>query len=219
MPDEYLTIVKMTDTGLSVQGCIAALFAHEQEIPHKTVQLMPVFKGTQDVLIHRRGADRWLYPNKLDFNGGHVTFDFGLLNGSNALLEVVENNALREAREEIWIVDNGQPYIIPKSDVCMFTQLGEMTVNQPRNVEYSTGFVVFLPANTTPDNNSVQVVDDSPNGAVDHFTSRRIPLDQVREEFRADPEDFADGASRILSRLDNNPKFEQTLMDVIQAGC
>jgi len=216
VPDEYLIIVKKTDAGLlEVQGCVTALFAHQQEIPHTTVQLIPVFKGTQDVLLHRRAANRWLYPNKLDFNGGHVTFEFGLLNGDGALRQVIINNALREAREEIWITEHGKPYIIPKSDICMFTQLGEMAVTQPKNVEYSTGFVVFLPSNLTPDDKSVQVVDDAPNGAVDNFASRRIPLSQVREEFRANPDEFADGASRILSRLDSNPQFEQALMDVI----
>jgi hypothetical protein len=214
--DEYLIIVKKTDDELlEVQGCVSSLFAHQREIPHTTVQLIPVFKGTQDVLIHRRAANRWLYPNKLDFNGGHVTFEFGLMNGNGALLEVVENNALREAREEIWISEHGKPYIIPKADLFMFTQLGEMEVTQPNNVEYSTGFVVFLPSNLTPDDKSVQVVDDAPKGAVDIFASQRVPLSQVREDFRANPDDFADGASRILSRLDNNPKFEQALMDII----
>ncbi len=113
MPDEYLTIVKKTEAGLEVQGCVASQFAHSAaRIPHTTVQLVPVFRGTQDILIHRRAANRHTDPNKQDINGGHVTFELGLLSGQSSLLDVVEQTALREAREEIWVAVAGQPHII-----------------------------------------------------------------------------------------------------------
>ena len=98
MPDEYLIIVAKSESGLEVKGCVASAFAHQQAIPHTTVQLIPIFEGTEDVLIHRRAENRWLYPNKQDFNGGHVTFEMGLMNGHSALREVIENNALRRRR-------------------------------------------------------------------------------------------------------------------------
>jgi 8-oxo-dGTP pyrophosphatase MutT (NUDIX family) len=216
MPHEYLSIIQKTDTGLEVHGCITSGLAHQLRIPHTTVQLIPVFKGTQDVLIHRRSANRRLYPNCIDFNGGHVGFDLALLNGSNGLLDVVIKTAIHEAREEIWLTVDGQPYIIPVTDVHMFTDLGEMFVNQPMNVEYSTGFVVFLPNSTSPTEGTVKVFDDDLDGSVQEFDCERILLATMRQNFRDNPDDFADGASRILSRLDDNPDFEQKLMRIIQ---
>lgn len=212
MPDEYLTIVKKTDTGLDVQGCVASRFAHsEARIPHTSVQLIPVFRGTQDVLIHRRSKHFRMYPDKLDINGGHVTFELGLLGGQQSLLEVIEYTALREAQEEIWVAVDGQPHIISRDDIHRFTQLGELSVHQPKNVEYSTAFVVFLPPSANPANHTVKVVD----GSATPFECQRLPLNQVREAFRSNPDDFADGASRILTQLDQNIDLEQSLLEVI----
>ncbi len=216
MPHEYLTIVQKTGTRFEVHGCMTSGLAHRMRVPHMTVQLIPVFKGTQDVLIHRRAANRRLYPNCQDFNGGHVSFDFALLNGNNGLKDVVVKTAIQEAREEIWLSINSEPYILPISDIHMFTDLGEMSVDQPMNVEYSTGFVVFLPSNANPINGSVKVFDDDTDGSVQGFKCERVSLDSVRQNFRNDPDDFADGASRILSRLDNDAEFEQKLMNVIR---
>ncbi len=216
MPHEYLTIIQKTETGFEVHGCMTSGLVHRLRIPHTTVQLIPVFKGTQDVLVHRRSASRRLYPNCIDFNGGHVSFDFALLNGSNGLLDVIVKTAIHEAREEIWLTVDGQPYIIPITDVHMFTDLGEMFVDQPMNVEYSTGFVVFLPESTHPSDGTVKVFDDDLDGSVQEFDCQRVPLDTIRQSFRNNPDDFADGASRILSRLDENPIFEKKLMEIIQ---
>ena len=99
-----------------------------------------------------------------------------------------------------------------EGDVCMFTQLGEMVVNQPKNVEYSTGFVVFLPKHLNPNDQSIQTIDVG----VQPLSCERVPLDKVREDFRDNPDDFADGASRILSLLDSDQQFEQALMTVIK---
>ena len=215
MLDEYLTIVKMTEAGLEVHGCVTGGLAHsEARIPHTSVQLIPVLQGTHDILIHRRSANRHTYPNKQDINGGHVAFELGLMIGQSSLLEVVEQTALREAREEIWVAVDGQPHILTEADVCRFTQLGELAVDQPRNVEYSTAFVVFLPESADPDNQTVKLYDEGASP----FACRRLPLDQVRDEYRADPEDFADGASRILSWLDSNPQCEQALLNTIARG-
>jgi len=214
MPDEYLTIVKKTDAGLEVQGCVASRFAHsDARIPHTSVQLIPVFRGTQDVLIHRRGEHWRMYPNKRDLNGGHVTFEIGLLNGHQALVDVIDQTALREAQEEIWAVANGQPNIITQADLHRLTTPGQLTVDEPMNVEYSTAYVVFLPVEADPINQTVQVFE----GGIT-LPCQRLSLHQVREEFRTYPDDFADGASRILSELDSNPQFEQALMDVISNG-
>lgn len=211
MPDEYLTIVKKTDAGLEVQGCVASRFAHsDARIPHTSVQLIPVFRGTHDVLIHRRPEHFRMYPNKQDFNGGHVTFELGLLTGQNALAEVIDYTALREAQEEIWAVANGQPHIITPADIHRITRLGQLTADQPMNVEHSTAFVVFLPASADPTDHTVKVMD---GGTL--MACQRLPLHQVRAEFRNNPDDFADGASRILSQLDANREFEQGLMAVM----
>ena len=215
MLDEYLTIVKKTALGLESQGCVASRFAHsEARIPHTTVQLIPIFQGTHDVLIHRRAANLRMYPNVQDFNGGHVTFEMGLMGSQSNLLKVIEQTALREAREEIWVAVNGQPHIITQADICRFTQYGELAVEQPRNVEYSTAFIVFLPGNINANDQTVKVVDNI-DDEISPLACRRVPLSQLRDEFRANPEDFADGASRILSRLDSHPEFEQALLTAI----
>jgi 8-oxo-dGTP pyrophosphatase MutT (NUDIX family) len=198
---EYFVIVKKTDSDLEVHGCVTRDIAHSTfRVPHTSVILVPVFQSTDEILIHKRSAEKRIGGGKFDFIGGHVSFEPGLLAGSAALLAGVEKTALREAREELGVTLDAKPYIIPKHRVCRFTDLGELTagLDDPtsKNVEFSTGFTVFLPKNA-----EVQVVDEDVYGRIDMLEHKRLALEELLQWFKERPNDFADGANRTLSQL------------------
>jgi 8-oxo-dGTP pyrophosphatase MutT (NUDIX family) len=198
---EYFVIVKKTDSDLEVHGCVTRDVAHSTfRVPHTSVNLVPVFQGTDETLVHKRSAKKRICGGKFDFVGDHVNFEPGLLAGSDALLVGVEKTALREAREELWVTLSGNPYIIPKHHVCRFTDLGELSagLDDPtsKNVEFSTGFIVFLPGDA-----EVQVADEDVYGVIDILEHKRLKLVELLQWFKKRPNVFADGATRILSQL------------------
>lgn len=209
---EYFVIVKKTDLGLEVHGCVTRDLAHSEfRVPHTSVNLVPVFQDTDEVLIHRQSPRRRISPCKLDFAGGHVNFELALPGDPDALLAGVEKTALREAREELWLTVKGKPYIIPKGRVRRFTELGELTagLDDPtsKNVEFSTGFIVFLPANA-----EVQVMDEE-----EILCHERLSIEELLRRFQKQPDDFADGASRTLSKL-SDPQSYKKFMSILTEG-
>ncbi len=216
---EYFVIVKKTDSGLEVHGCVTRDIAHSTfRVPHTSVNLVPVFQGTDEILIHKRSVKRRIGGGKFDFIGGHVNFEPGILAGSDALFVSVEKTALREAREELGVTLDGKPYIIPKHHVCRFTDLGELTAGlddqTSKNVEFSTGFLVFLPKNA-----EVQVVDEDVYGRIDMLEHKRCGLGELLQWFKKRPNDFADGANRILSQLKSpESTIYKRFQDVLAKG-
>lgn len=208
---EYFVIVKKTVRGLEVHGCVTRDLAHSEfRVPHTSVNLVPVFQNTNEVLIHKRSQKRRISPGKLDFGGGHVNFEPALLGGPESLWVGVEKTALREAREEIWITVKDRPYIISMEHILNFTELGELTtgLDNPtsKNVEFSTGFIVSLPANA-----EILVMDEE-----ETLNHEKLDLKELLRMFQLEPDNFADGASRILSKLqDPHSKVYKKFMDVL----
>lgn len=190
---EYLVIATMQEKQLVAHGCVTRELAHsDYRIPHTTVLLVPYFVGSVDVLIHKRpqkgiGSGRW------DFAGGHVSFEPGVLSGPKALLTCIEQAAVREAREEIWSTVNGKPHILSEHDVLRFTAPGELEADEPKNREFSTGFFVKLPATA-----DVVLADQHMDGIVRPLETVRLSVGDLNQMFESDPNQFADGASRIL---------------------
>ncbi len=194
-PPEHLVIVERVGEDLVAHGFVSRTLAHsERRVPHTTVLIVPVFDGSNEVLIHRRGA-RVIGAGKWDFAGGHVNFTPGALQGASGLLGWIEATALREAREEIWISVNGKPFIIGEGAVFRRTRPGELEADEPMNLEFSTGFTVQLPATA-----DVVMADEGCDGAVEILETRRIAAPALEAWFQRQPDDFADGAARILSR-------------------
>ena len=141
--------------------------------------LVPVFTGTNDLLIYRRQKSP-IGEGKWDFVSGHVHFEPGMLNGPEALSACIGKNAVREAREEVWIAVNNKPYIIQEEDLICFTGLGELLADEERNVEFSTGFFVHISESA-----EVVIADEYTNdGNVKPLESQRISLRQLEIIFK-----------------------------------
>src|SRR6185437_13753299 len=75
---EFNVLVGPTQNGgLEFIGAAEAASAHRYGLPHTTVLLVPVVQmadGEIRLILHQRSPYKRTSPDKLDFNGGHITF-------------------------------------------------------------------------------------------------------------------------------------------------
>jgi hypothetical protein len=204
-----LILVEKREGKLYSAGLADARAAHRNEWQHTTVLGIPTLAGTSpaDLLLYRRGERRKACPNKLDFGGsGHVEFSFDQDVGLFDLETVILRNAIKEAQEEL---RSDQPFDFGPKDFHRFGELGEWDYNGPGNRELSTLHFIRLP------NDRNWLVGDSNQEFVEPV---RFTLGQLMQRFRSAPDDFADGAGRILSKLSNDSgllsRFENQLAKV-----
>jgi len=177
-------------------GCAARNLVHSPaRIPHATVQIIPVRCGTRNVFIHQRSKKVRTSPGAWDILGGHVAFEMALLSSPSSLSEASMTTALREAREEMLLKVDGKPYLIQQKDFKQVGEVGQFTCDEPKNVEYSTAFVLCIPNRA--------VVSDSPfeyrDGTVEWLPVSEIRWDDLLNNYKVKKSaEFADGISRIL---------------------
>ena len=194
---EYIAAVEMESGQLVVHGFVSRQLAHgSRRVPHSSVLLVPHLRGSRQVVLHRRSDKKDVSPGKWDFAGGHVGFDLVMLTGASGLSRCIEATALREAREELLVTVAGVHSPIRAADVVRFTELGELACEEERNVEFSTGFAVGLPAGAR-----VAMVDSVGDDEEEAREVRALELDRVLDWYRREPSEFADGARRILDKL------------------
>ena len=198
--EHYLAVMRAPDR-LFPLGWVARSAAHSPLRVLHTTTILVLIVG-HDVVLHRRSARKFTSPGKLDFLGGHVPFEVGAMAGPEAVETCICRTALREAREEILAARGGAPVLIPEAALVRFTPFGALEADEPINREASTGFAIKLPASADL---CVAVYDEESDGTTAELPLEVLPLDEVVRRFVADPDDFADGAARLLRILTATP--------------
>lgn len=200
---EYLPFVVKEDEGFSIGGFVRRDIAHSSfRIPHFSVNIVPIVRGTEKTILHKRSKKRKIDPSKYDFNGGHVSYEPLLLLGPKAIEQSTDKTALRETREEIAVSNDGRPYVFSSRDLIRFTKVGELLTgfDDPSsiNVGYMTGYILFIPADST-----IIVTDENEDGTIEELSYEEIDISQTVSLFKETPSNFAGGATAILKDLSN----------------
>ncbi len=216
MAQELFPLVERQDGLVKVFGLATRDYVHEHSLRHLAVQIIPVAldeSGNDCVLyMHRRSRFKRTSPNKLDFAGGHVTFDESILPrlqwDSPVMLEKASfMTALRESQEEVHCdppITLTEETLLRFGDVCAF-ECDAPREDGSRNVEYSTAFVLGLPSGQR-----VTIRDTDREGERE-LAVESMRLELVLEKFRQNPEDFADGAERVLTKVVENNELANEL--------
>lgn len=200
---EYLPVVIKEGEDLSVCGFVRRDIVHSNlRIPHISVNIVPIIRGTENTIIHKRSHKRKIDPLKYDFNGGHVTYEPALSSYPKALELLNDKTALRETREEIAVSNDGRPYVFSSKDLIRFTKVGELTTGfddkNSINVGYMTGYILFLPSDS-----KIIISDENEDCSIEELSYKEIPIPELVSLFKNKPQDFAAGATAILNELSN----------------
>ncbi|MBM3335842.1 hypothetical protein FJY63_14380 [Candidatus Sumerlaeota bacterium] len=213
MAVDLFPIVQRQGDRISVCGFVNRHFAHSNPLRHLTVNLIAstCATGTEDpvILFHKRCPHREVDPGKLDVAGGHVTLNDFLFqeldwNGPSLMAQTFQFVARREAREEIHAQPTAefrQEHFHQFKSVAHFHVESECRRDDGTvtyNYEYSSVFAVVLNPRER-----IWFLDDCPKCNVQ---SPAVPLgyEAMLNEFRTNPDKFADGSTRILRELIDN---------------
>lgn len=204
---EYLPFIVKEGDSFSVGGFVRRDIVHSNfRIPHISVNIIPIIRGTEKTILHIRSKKRKIDPSKYDFNGGHVTYEPILMLGPKAIEESNDKTALRETREEIAVSTDGRPYVFSSRDLIRFTKVGELITGFDNsasiNVGYMTGYILSIPADST-----IVITDENEDGSIEELSYKEIDISEVVSLFKEKPIDFASGATAVLKEL-SNPKSE-----------
>lgn len=217
----FLVSKRVQDASLEVCGCVTRTMAHALGFPHTTVLLIPcTYDRQQDkpvIFVHKRSPYKRTCPNTWDFCGGHLTFEDwhchclkSSLNTLNLIERVAEQTALREANEELKCDPSFE--FRPK-DMLSFKSVGYFDCvtksEKSHNVEYSTAYVVSV-----PEDREVSVWDTDKEGER-QLEVRRVSLEDLLQEYREKPTSFADGAGRILKKLDDEVGLKSEFIELL----
>ena len=200
---EYLPFVIKEEDILSVCGFVRRDIVHSKfRIPHISVNIVPIIRGTEKTILHKRSKKRKIDPSKHDFNGGHVMYEPLLLSDPKALEETNDKTALRETREEIAVSKDGQPYIFSSRDLIRFTKVGELLTGfnnlDSINVGYMTGYILFIPSDST-----IIITDENEDGSIEELSYEEFDISEVVSLFKEKSLEFASGATAVLKELSN----------------
>jgi 8-oxo-dGTP pyrophosphatase MutT (NUDIX family) len=213
-------------------GCVLRKVAHSAaRVPHATVQIIPIRRDTDVVILHQRPGDVLTCPGMWDFLGGHVTFEMSILHAPDGLATASALTALREAREEMLVTVDARVHLIEMSHLRQIGDVGQFDwgVNDPcaTNVEYSTAFVLCLPKQA-----EVEVVfERQPGGQIQRLAIAELSWCDLLQTYQAGSPGspsptlnagqfragFADGAARILDGVLIDTQICQEVQDKL--GC
>jgi len=236
------------DNGLlSIAGAVTRDVAHRRGIPHGTALVaVTVAKQRKDgrlvphVLLHRRPDEKRISPRKLDICGGHIE-------GSSSILEsqekwdsvqyierLIADTALREVAEEcrIEVRRVSRLFRFEKSNLRRFGALGAFDCGlddaDAKNREYATLYSAFVPRDVVtlgasePAEAAFEVVETVMGSGGERQVSAQelelVPFAELVHRFVENPEDFADGISRVLSRAVREHDTTKALERFLEAG-
>jgi hypothetical protein len=200
-----LVLAEKRNGKLYGMGIADAHAAHRNRWGHLTTIGVPTLVGTSPavVLLYRRGKKR-ACPGKLDLGGsGHVEFSFDHDLGGFDLEAVILRNAIREAQEEL---QPDRPHPFSSSDFHRFGEPGEWEHDSAENKEMSTLHFIRLP------NDRSWSIGDSNQDSV---LPVEFTFEELMSRFQEAPDDFADGAGRVLSKLSRDPQLRAAFEAVL----
>lgn len=222
MEELFFLVAKRTpDSPLEVCGCVSRTTAHLMGFPHTTVLLVPATWDQQRkepaVFVHKRSPYKRTCPNTWDFCGGHLTFrDWhchylqNSLNTLHLIERLAEDTAVREANEELRC---NPPFEFLPKHIHLFKSVGyfdcETKTDQSHNIEFSIAYLV-----TVPKDRDVSVWDTDKEGER-KLEVKRFSLMELLNEFKKTPESFADGAGRILKKINEDSSLMSEFSELL----
>lgn len=240
MSDKFIILTRnSTPEGfqLSMAGIVTRDVAHTYGVPHGAVQVAVVIQKKVSgelrphILLHQRSLHKRIDPQKWDVCGGHLDADQVLLDylatedwhNPSLIEQLLWDTALREANEEIYFRQTG--FRFQESHLTCFGQVGmfETGFDNPTavNREYGSFFLSFVP----PEVISLQEGEKissfvgmrdtvNINGQVEDLEITNLKLftlEQLMTQYREQPYVFADGITRVLTRLNRSPELMEQL--------
>jgi len=217
---EYCILVGKNEGGIEFYGWGAYDFVHQLGLRHLTVQIIPIVMNgegmTPDILLHRRSEHRTVGAKKIDFCGGHIIFNdkYALSNEWDDpafLTKVSQDAAWYEAKEEL-VCDPRVTF--DKNQFHLLGKIGEFeaeTVGKDgrRNLEFSSAFVLNIPKEC------VVKIREVVRGKDEEQIPEKYTLDKLMGTFQETPDDFADGASRVLNKIFLSSRVKQNFLDLL----
>lgn len=199
-------LVEKREGDIEFCGWGAYDFVHQIGLRHLTVQVIPIMVNgegmTPDILLHRRSEHRTISPNKLDFCGGHIVFNSEYARSikwsdTSFLTRASYGAALDEAKEEL-VCD--PKVVFDKKQLHLLGEIGEFeaeTVGKDgrRNFEFSSAFVLTIPKGC------IVKIREKVRGKDEEQIPEKYTFDKLMRTFQETPDDFADGAARILKEI------------------
>ena len=167
---------------------------HKNPFWHKTIIIIVVVNNEKILYIKRSGRSR-IGPNLFDFFGGHLVDQ-----------ETFREAAKRELSEELGIPLDS----IEEQDLIQIGEEGQFSVriNYPRykNYEFSTLYLFFL----RHDSAELNILEKF---GVEKVLLKRYGdfLEDLVNKFHHDPDNFADGLSRVLSQKEIIQQIQQKI--------
>ncbi len=195
--EELLFAVEMNkENRLNAGGLVSYPYAHAHRIVHTTVLIVLMLCPMMKIILMQRPHTKRLYPGAFDILGGHVTADMRAINNPDLLQQVIDCAALREASEEARLTKDGEPLLVDDLALVRFTDYGELYAESELNMELSTGYCLFVPEDVR-----VSCADEGDHGRHEKLNQRALTLDDLKADYAKSPQNYADGAGRLLKRL------------------
>jgi 8-oxo-dGTP pyrophosphatase MutT (NUDIX family) len=226
------------ETRLRIGGVVTRDVAHYHGVPHGAVQVaVVVCKDRQPhILLHKRSKWKKTAPDKWDICGGHIDATQDILQdtsawGDQGLIEALfAETALREANEEVVLLPNPDFRFKPEHLKC-FGGPGafECGFDDPRaeNREFSALYAAFVPKDicTLAKRHKVKrifrVTDSVGMGGKERETvalePKLVALPELAQAFIENPDDYADGITRVLRRAVREPGTMKALTRFLES--
>ena len=217
---EFCMLVGKNNGIIKCYGWGAYDFVHQQGLRHLTVQIIPVVVDSKqkelNILLYRRSKHRTVGANQLDFCGGHVVFndEYARSNEWNNiafLSKASQDAALHEANEELVTGPKGE---FGRDQLKIIGEFGEFKAqtvgeNGRRNVEYSSVFSISIPKEC------VVRIREKVRGRYEEQNAERYKFDELIKIFQKTPNDFADGAGRVLEKIVQSSGLKQDFLNLL----
>ncbi len=210
-PPEIIYVVNRT---LQLVGAVERKFAHEAGLCHLTVLLLAARREDEKIAVQVRSPKKRTFPNALDIFGGHCAVGAEVASafiGNSATLEtIVAETAIREATEELRLVDStGCPIVVTADQLHLLGVIGEFEMDSVANREKSSLFALGIPAGAT-----LHPMDEQ-DGQHEPVRHEFLSLEELLAIHRAGQRQIADGLDRVLRRASASDEFTHSLSEFI----
>ena len=227
---------------LRIGGIVTRDVAHYYGVPHGAVQVAVVApkvvqgRMVPQVLLHWRSRWKKTYPETWDICGGHIDAVERILTDETAwedqrfIQGLFAATALREANEEVRLRRHPD-FQFREEHIRCFGGLGvfECGFDDPgaQNREYSALYFAFVPGDVltvgeSDDVEEIFLVEDTVGfeGQKKEEVASRLKLVSLPDlvlDFTKNPDSYADGIARILSRARDEPGTRRMLFEFVRS--
>ena len=227
---------------LRIGGVVTRDVAHFHGVPHGTALIANIILKNMNnqliphILLHWRDKWKKTCPEMWDICGGHLEATNEIMSNTDSwendknIKDLFNDTARREANEEFCIIANPK-FEFKDENIKCFGGLGSFKYGFDNsnivNKEYSTFYLAFVPQEiliVQEDDKLEKIigVEDSIGISGKEYEAeasklRLVTLPELLLNYIKKPNDFADGISRILTRLKDEPGTLKELNKILDS--